>query len=213
VDHLVLTDDEAVAAALLAGGVWPSPLPSLDMSASGLAAAATRGARSLAVRQLLRPAPSQGESPLTNDSELMIRPIISSPPAVSCSVVDEGRNQVTDALMMYQYAANDSWRFEVVSPAGVHFISTTTSAVCAAVVASIARDTFVSGILPPANVVASADAELCLQAPADTTGSILLVGKQSLRVYERDANGGFAEAATQPQSVDDALALLHGNAA
>jgi len=56
-DKLALTDDEAAALALRAGGAWAAPLPTINNAdRAQVAAAVLRGRRSLVVRDLATPA-------------------------------------------------------------------------------------------------------------------------------------------------------------
>jgi hypothetical protein len=115
---LTLTDDEAVAIALLADGSWHPPLPTLDESnQADLAQAVLRGRRSLVVRELAKPDGTVAGAA----AEVLKR--LGTGPRAAFVLVDGNGNWVPDGLTVYLYGAavDDVEMTHVVASVGVHY--------------------------------------------------------------------------------------------
>ena len=120
---LLLTDDEVAAVAAMTGGVWPSPLPTVDVrDPEALLSATFRGMRSLEVRNLI------GADGLASD-ELADAAIV--PPRLDMTCVFLAKADLNRAAWRYSsthYRETDGWLVEGVDSIGVHRLGRVTGA-------------------------------------------------------------------------------------
>jgi hypothetical protein len=133
-ENLVLSDDETVALALLAGRPWPAPLPTVDADdPDQLLGAGRRGLRALAVRELIRlpdsvPGTSAPGAPVLRRELADLSAEVFGTPvqAVGYAATDDLTwlpGGLTTVFYGTGSGAADTWTMQVVSHAGVSYFS------------------------------------------------------------------------------------------
>jgi hypothetical protein len=115
---LVLTDDEAAAIALQAGGALRAPFPTVDQaSETDLTSAVRRGRRSLVVRELAEP----DGTPRGQAAEMLAR--LGAGPCATFRLVDGDGRWVPAGPTIYLYgrAPDRAELSHVIAAAGVHY--------------------------------------------------------------------------------------------
>jgi hypothetical protein len=207
---LALTDDEVVALAGLASTSWPSPLPTVDATnAPALAAAAARGIRSATIRELVRqPAP---DIPLemTEDLRRLVGPLLEHRVALSSFITTDGWSFVAKGTTLFHYVGgDDSWRTEVISPAGVHYISRASRDDCRAIAQTMLEQTYANGITAPDDEsVDPVSMYLCTAGPAEEA-TLLLTRRGELLAKRLDRAAGTLVDLASPATPQAAFAML-----
>jgi hypothetical protein len=119
---LTLTDDEAVALAMLADGTWRPPLPTVnDGSDAELTAALLRGRRSLVVRELAEP-----DGTMTG-AAAEVRTRSGAGPRAAFLLLDARGNWVPSGVTIYLYGptVDDIELSHIITAAGVHYFRVT----------------------------------------------------------------------------------------
>lgn len=114
--EILLTDDELVALAVEQSRAWPTGLPTVAVELpDSLFAAALRGRRMLAVRDMFNPA-APGKELL----ELVRRDVVGATGLVCLYIADQVGNRMQDAVNINAFQSGTDWLVETVSDAGVH---------------------------------------------------------------------------------------------
>lgn len=142
---VLLTDDEVVAVALDSRVTWPTPLPSVSLDDGALVRSQRLGLRSLLVRGLL----DSSTSPMTVSPEVadLVKAAAASPRWVAAYVASEKDPTVPAGDSTYAFQGSSGWLLDLVSPAGVHQISTSTSSDAVALIVALAKNVFTFGIV------------------------------------------------------------------
>jgi hypothetical protein len=183
--RLVLTDDEAVALAVLIGRPWFTPLPTVDETAEqDLAAALDRGRRSLWVRELV------GETG-TPEGELapVVRTLVGGPLA-SFFLVDGAGHWVPDGTTVYLYghALDHIEMSHVVAAAGVHHFGPGSLAGSWPAMRDLASAVYAAGIRSPDGSPAET-VSACLGV-RDSAGNFRMLQLQQGAASEYDVSSG-----------------------
>jgi hypothetical protein len=176
--RIALTDDEVLALASRGGGRWPTVLPTIDLTdEAATQAAANRGARSLVARELMEP---EGNGVLQKPLDLLVAPVLGGKPTFGTYVADgDYRYAPTQASTACYDSGGGACVSELVSGAGIHYLSTSTTETCLGIVRQLTSSVFESG-LPEA--AGGSDVAYAIVGPvANGSMRMAAVGRGSIR--------------------------------
>lgn len=139
-----LSDDEAVAIAASSGHRWPTMLPTVAVDEPReYAAALARGARSLRLRGLLGGEP--GDPVVAPELAAVGRAAATAQPVIVAVATPEGED-AAGGLLVACGLGDGEVMVDLVSPGGVHDITTASQTVATNLVVDYLRDVFDSGL-------------------------------------------------------------------
>lgn len=184
---LTLTDDEAVAIALLADGTWRPPLPTVDAdSEADLTAAIVRGRRSLIVRELAEPDGTM------NGAAAEVLKRFGPGPRAAFLLLDARGNWVPSGVTIYLYGAtvDDIEMSHIVTAAGVHYFRVTPPPRQWHALAELAQAVFEDGLTAAEDGVQQPAAALLLAVGAQGVKSVK-IAKGHVSVAQGTVSGTF----------------------
>jgi hypothetical protein len=153
-ETILLTDDEVVAVAAVAGTPWPLGLSTVPASTEILRSAALRGVRSLGVRGLLTA--NAGKPPALADAVASaITPFLHAPTRIGAYIAPAANPQSLAGAAITAVADDDGWWTDATTSDGVHAIRRAGAEGARDAVAQFA-DAVHEGALLPAAVDSSA---------------------------------------------------------
>lgn len=208
VDAVLLTDDEAAAAAFMSDQPWLTPLPTIDITdPRALAAAVLRGRRSLMARELL--IPTDDGLAMKSDFGRLVSGLLSGHVEIVAMPVDAALQQQGGSAITVLRLGDGNLLIDTVTAEGLHGFAEHDDASLKETIAGLAVGV-VSGELPVGENAAD-DVFLAVarrQAQAGSTWLVLAPGKASVMALPGDNGEVSVMAQPRPTSVATALDLF-----
>jgi hypothetical protein len=195
VQNLVLSDDETVALAMLAGRAWPAPLPTVDSDdPDDLIEAGRRGLRSLAVRELVD---LPDTAPGTTEPRV---PVLRRDVADLCAEIFGTAVQAvgyaaTDDLtwlpggltaVLHGLGTGDTWTMQIVSHAGLSYFSRVPAVEARDMLSELLHGAVDSGFTAPAVGSGPAPRWYCVSHEAQGQTLVLAAARGEHRLHRWD---------------------------
>jgi hypothetical protein len=180
-------------------------------SDADVTAATERGVRSLMVRGLVEISSTGEFKALDEELSLLITPLLAGKVVLSSFMTVDALSVIAKGATLFHYDAGDeSWRTEVISGAGVHYISVSDPADSRGITRTLVEQSFENGIEPPdGQSYDGPPMYLCVAGPAAAEVGLLLVRRAELRSKRLDRESGQLTEVEPPASLDVAFALLN----
>lgn len=194
-EPVLISDDEAVALALLEGGRWRAVLPTVDLhSGERLLEAGIRGRRSLSIRRDVEMDGGSGTEPGLRD---LVRPAVSGEALMQGYVANNAaRAEMTGISFSYFAGEGPEGLLVITRPNGVHEVQQT---------AREAARSFVGAAVEAArNQDSKSDRALVLIAPGNQTlpGVIRVVTREGFEGADFDRSGADLDAVSPVSGID-----------